>query len=60
MYEDEEEENNEKNLRSTSHKYRVINDKKTSYSSLPQNEKQMFTSHPGASLTFSMFINLSI
>ena len=59
-YEDEKEDDDEKDVRPPSHKHRVNKDKKTSSSSLPHKKWAMFTSHPGASLAFYMFINLFI
>ena len=59
-YEDEEEDDDEEDACPPSHKYRVNKDKKTSSSNMHRKERAMFTSHPGASLTYSMFINLFI
>ena len=54
-YEDYKEDDDEE-VRPQSHIHRIHEDKKTSFSSLAQKVKALFTSHPGASLTFSMFI----
>ena len=59
-YKDKEEDVDEKEVRPPSYKHQVHKDKKTSSSSLPQEGRSMFTCHPGASLTFFMFINLFI
>ena len=59
-YEDEEEDDDDQNVHPPSHKHRVNKDKKTSFSSLPQKRRVMFTSRLGEGLTFSMFITLFI
>ena len=46
-YEDEKEDDEEKDLRPPSYKYRVNKDKKTSSSSLPQNRKGYVHKPPG-------------
>ena len=46
-YEDEEEDDDEEDVRSPNHKHRVIKDKKTSSSSLPQKGKGNVHKPPG-------------
>ena len=59
-YEDEEEDDNEEAVRPPSHNHRVNKTRKHHRKTCHREGKAMFTSHPGASLIFSMFINLLI
>ena len=59
-YKDEEEDDNKEEVPPPSHKHRVNKDKKHHLQTCHRKGWVMFTSHPGASLTFFMFIDLLI
>ena len=59
-YEDEEKNDDEEEERPPSYKHQIHKDNKTSSSSLPQKKKVIFTSNPGESLTFSVYLLINL